>query len=180
MTKKDIKTMLKEAIPTKHFDERVDQVLLDIVNVEVPRDCLLRDVNVNKQKDYIIHCIANNITKKIDMVVKKRYPVGGSCVLVPLGRIKIRSGRGQLKDVFIISKKDGGYTSGLDYYIPIYDNQMATLVLASPEVAANQNHDGQLEAHMRNVANKGFPVNMKLSYVDVSFNRPLIIDMVRM
>lgn len=180
-----LREMLDEARPTGHYNDRVNEVLYDIVSVQIPPNYYLPNIPEIEQNDWIIKQIQQQIQTKLDAIMAKDYPSyektqpkrEGICVLIPLGIIKVKAINGMINNITITAKRKEGTMSGHSYYAVIYDNRIPSLVLANPKLPSNASPHTQLQAHMKNNATNGEPVNTKESFVDKSFMGNVIVDM---
>lgn len=170
---------LNEAVPTEHFGERVNEVLYNIESIELPPNAYISNVSKEAQDAYIIKEIQKQVQAKINAVIAKNYPASGkgSCVLVPLGIIKVQPLSGPAVNVMIISRRAEGIKRGYSYNIAIYDNRIPSLLLPDPKHPNNSSPMNQLKAHMANNVKRGEKVDPKTSFVDKSFMTNIIIQM---
>jgi len=168
---------LDEAVPMGHFNDRVIERVLNIKEITLGHGYYLPNLQKEIQDKWIIEQIKNKVSEKIKEVINKEYPINnGVCVLVPLGPILVKPPKGQSVDILIAAL---GYI-GKDYYISIYDNRMPTIVLSDPNIGNNRSPEAQLNAHMYNNIKNNWPVNKEESFIDTSFNTPIIIKMVEL
>lgn len=169
---------IEEAEAMNHFNQRVDEVLYSISNVKIPDSVYLPNIPKEDQDDYIMRTIQDEMQEKINQVLAKDYPVGGSCVVAPLGHITIQPLKGvPVKPLIYAVKGKSSTVYGVSYYISIYDNRATSLVLANPNYPENRSSGGQLLAHIRNAVKNGYKHNRDKSFVDNEFNTPLVIPM---
>ena len=115
---------------------------------------------------------------RINKVLAKNYPTGGSCIVAPLGHIIIQPIKGApIRPLIYAVKGEKSLIYGFSYYVSIYDNRATSLVLTNPNYPENKSSGGQLMAHIRNTVNSGYKINKEKSFVDNEFNKPLIIPM---
>jgi hypothetical protein len=169
--------MVDEAVPMTHFKERVNEVLYDIQSIQIPDTYYLPNIPKETQDAWIIKQIQEGIQPKINDIIAKDYPVGGSCVLAPLGMVKVQPIKGNPVNVLITAQKKEGLTSGISYYVTIYDNRLPTLVLADPKIASNSSAGGQLQAHIKNTIAGGYRYTREKSFVDSAFAGNIVIKM---
>lgn len=170
--------VINEADPTGHFDDRVNEVINSIVTVQIPPNAYLPNVSKEIQDTWIINQIQQKIKAKINQVIAKDYPTdSGSCVLVPLGMIKVQPLNGGQSNILVTAKRKEGLMSGFNYYIAIYENRMPSIVLADPKLPSNSSPGNQLLAHMNNNVKSGYPVNKNKSFVDKDFMSNIVVDM---
>lgn len=169
-----LKHSLNEAVAMKHFTERVFERVDNIREIKLGHGYYLPNVPIETQNAWIINQIKEIIKLKIKHVLYKDYPIdNGVCVLVPLGKILVKPVKGQSTSIIISSS---GFI-GSDYYMSIYDNRVPTIVLADPSIHNNSSHENQLSAHIRNTIDNKWPVNKEASFIDASFDTPIIIKM---
>ncbi len=168
---------LLEADPMGHFKERLNEVLYSIVNIQIPPAFYLPNIPKEKQDAWIISQIQTKIQAKVDAIIAKDYPIGGSCVLVPLGMIKVQPIKGNPSNVLITAKRKEGLITGMSYYAAIYDNRLPTLVLADPKNPNNSSIGNQLQAHIKNTLDGGYRVNKDKCFIDKTFMDNLLIPM---
>jgi hypothetical protein len=169
LLKKYLLEYITEADPMAHFNDRVNEVVNDIIGIQLPANVYLPNASKETQDAWIISQLQAKLKDKINAVIATDYPIGkkgkeGICVLVPLGMVKVQPVKEDVK-------------SGLSYYIGIYDNRMPSIVLADPKIPANRSPHLQLQAHIDNNLKSGWPVNKERSYVDKSFMDNIVINM---
>jgi len=170
--------MIDEAVPMGHFKDRVKEVIGDIQSIQLPPNIYLPNVPQEVQDAWIISQIKAKMLAKINAVEAKDYPTTrGSCVLVPLGIIKVQPIKGNPTNILITAKRKEGTMTGFSYYITIYENRMPTIVLADPKIRANSSIGAQLQAHIDNTVKNNWPVNKEKSFIDKSFIDNIIIPM---
>ncbi len=170
--------MIDEAVPMEHFNDRVKEVIGNIQSIQLPPNVYLPNVPQEVQDAWIISQIKAKMLAKINAVEAKDYPMTrGSCVLVPLGFIKLQPIKGKPINIIITAKRKEVTMKGFSYYITIYENRMPTIVLADPKISANSSIGAQLQAHIDNTIKNGWPVNKKTSFIDKSFIGSIIISM---
>lgn len=173
-----LERVINEAEAMNHFSQRVDEVLYSISMVKFPESIYLPNIPKENQNAYIIRTIQDRMQERIDKVLAKTYPIGGSCVVAPLGHIIIQPVKGApVRPLIYATKGEKSLIYGISYYISIYDNRATSLVLANPNYPENKSAGGQLLAHIRNTVNSGYKNNRDKSFVDDEFNKPLIIPM---
>lgn len=175
------KTLLEyyliEATPTTHFNDRFDEVIDSIVSIQIPHNIYIPNISKETQDEWIITQIKDKIKVKVNLILKKPYPIaGGICVLAPLGMIKIQPLKGNPANILITSKRKEGITSGTSYYAPIYDDRLPTIVLADPRNPNNSSVGNQLVAHIKNNLEAGYKVNKDKSFVDRTFMDNIMIS----
>jgi hypothetical protein len=169
---------IEEAEAMNHFNQRVDEVLYTISMVKVPETVYVPNVPKEDQDDYIMRTIQDEMQEKINSVLAKKYPVGGSCIVAPLGQITIQPLKGApVRPLIYAVKGEKSTVYGVSYYVSIYDNRATSLVLANPNYPENKSSGGQLLAHIRNAQQNGYKYNRDKSFVDTEFNTPLVIPM---
>jgi len=83
--------MVDEAVPMGHFKDRMKEVVDDIVSIQLPDNVYLPNVPKATQDAWIISQIKSKLYAKVSAVEMKDYPTSrGSCILVPLGIIKLQ------------------------------------------------------------------------------------------
>ena len=165
-----------------HFNDRVSEVVDDIISVTIPGNVYLPTAPKETQDAWIISQLQEKLKAKINEVIATDYPIGkkgkeGICVLVPLGMVKVQPVKGNPVTAIVTAKRKEDIKSGVSYYIGIYDNRMPSLVLADPKIAANRSPHLQLQAHIDNNLRNGWPVNRERSYVDKTFMDNIVINM---
>ena len=174
LRKRLLEYALDEARPMGHFKDRVFERITNIREIKLGHGYYLPDIPKETQDAFIIKKIKETIKQKIDAVLNKDYPINnGVCVLVPLGKILVKPIKGQSTEILIVAS---GYI-GSDYYMSIYDNRVPTVVLADPNIKNNESPEAQLKAHIRNTLENKWPANIPASFVDKSFDTPLVIRM---
>ena len=74
-----------------HFKDRMNEVVDDVISIDIPPSVYLPNIPKKTQDDWIIANVRAKLYAKIAQVKLKDYPTNsGSCVLVPLGLIKIK------------------------------------------------------------------------------------------
>lgn len=170
--------VIDEAVPMVHFKDRVKEVIGDIVSIQIPDNVYIPNVPKPTQDAWIISKIKSKMYSKVSQVEMKNYPTTrGTCILVPMGIIKVQPIKGNPVNVLITAKRKEGTMTGFSYYITIYENRMPTIVLADPKVAANSSIGNQLQAHIYNTEKNGWPVNKETSAIDKSFIDNIVINM---
>jgi hypothetical protein len=170
--------MIDEAVPMGHFKDRVKEVIGDIQSIQLPPAVYIPNVPKETQDAWIISQIKSKMLAKISQVEAKDYPTTrGSCILVPLGIIKLQPLRGNPTNILITAQRKEGTMSGFSYYIALYENRMPTIVLADPKIPANSSIGNQLNAHLKNTEANGWPVNRDKSSIDKSFMDNIVINM---
>jgi hypothetical protein len=170
--------MVDEAVPMGHFKDRMKEVVDDIVSVQLPDNVYLPNVPRETQDAWIISQIKSKLYSKVAAVEAKDYPTSrGSCVLVPLGIIKLQPVKGNPTNIMITAQRKEDVKSGFSYYITVYENRMPTIVLADPKNPNNSSVGNQLNAHVANTIKNGWPVSKDKSFVDKSFMDNIIIKM---
>ena len=165
---------IDEAKPMGHFKDRVFERLEYIQGIEMGHGYYLPNIPIDEQNRWIIKQIRKAMNEKIKGVLAKDYPSNdGVCVLVPLGKISVKPVKGQSTEILI---KASGFI-GTDYYMSIYDNRVPTIVLADPKVPANASNETKLQAHIKNTIVNKWPVNKEESFIDTTFDTPLVIRM---
>src|ERR1035438_7018771 len=152
-----LREMLAEAEPTGHFDDRVSEVVDDIVSIQLPPAIYLPNIPKETQDAWIINQIKEKVKGKIKNIIVKVYPDGngsGICSVVPLGLIKVQPINGNPVNALITARKKEGVMRGYFYYVTIYDNRMPTIVLSDPNIPANSSPGNQLQAHIKNNINR--------------------------
>lgn len=168
---------LDEAKPMVHFKERVFERVGNIREIKLGQGYYLPDIPIDEQNTWIIKKIRKEVDAKIKSVLDKDYPINdGVCVLVPLGQILVKPVKGQSTEILIMAS---GFV-GKDYYMSIYDNRVPTVVLADPKIRANSSNETKLEAHIKNSLENNWPVNREESFIDTSFDSPIIIRMIEL
>lgn len=168
--------MLAESTPMGHFKTRMNEVLYNIQSIEIPDNVYIPNIPKEKQDEWIIKQIQTKLQSKVDAIIAKDYPIGGSCVVVPLGLIKLQPLKGNPVNVLVIAKRDDGLKSGMSYYVTVYDNRLPSIVLADPKNPNNSSVGNQLQAHIKNSINGGYRYNRDKSFVDKSFMDNIIIQ----
>lgn len=170
--------MVDEAVPMGHFKDRMKEVIGDIISIQLPDNVYLPNIPKATQDSWIISQIKSKMYAKISAVEMKDYPLTrGSCVLVPLGIVKLQPVKGNPVNIMITAQRKEGTMTGFSYYITIYENRMPTIVLADPKIAANSSIGNQLQAHILNTQKNGWPVNKEKSFIDKSFIDNVIVKM---
>jgi len=182
LVKKYLLEYITEADPMGHFNDRVSEVVEDIIDITIPDNIYIQGVSKETQKSWIISQIQQELKEKINAVIATDFPIGkknstGICVLVPLGMIKVQPVKGNPVTAIVTAKRKEDIRVGVSYYIGIYDNRMPSIVLADPKIAANKSPHLQLQAHMYNNINSGWQVNKEKSYVDKSFMSNIVVNM---
>jgi hypothetical protein len=182
LLKKYLLEYISEADPMGHFNDRVSEVVDDIISVTIPGNVYLPTAPKETQDAWIISQLQEKLKAKINEVIATDYPIGkkgkeGICVLVPLGMVKVQPVKGNPVTAIVTAKRKEDIKSGVSYYIGIYDNRMPSLVLADPKIAANRSPHLQLQAHIDNNLRNGWPVNRERSYVDKTFMDNIVINM---
>lgn len=175
LIKQLLREMLAEADPMVHFNERVNEVLYNIQSIQIPDSVYLPNIPKELQDGWIIKQIQSKVQAKINAIIDKDYPIGGSCVLVSLGLVKIQPLKGNPVNVLITVKRKEGLRSGISYYVTVYDNRLPTLVLADPNNPNNRSVGTQLQAHIKNTIEGGYRYNRDKSFADKSFMDNIII-----
>jgi hypothetical protein len=182
LLKKYLLEYIAEADPMGHFNDRVGEVVDDIISVQIPANVYLPNASKEEQDAWIISQLQSKLKDKINAVTATDYPIGkkgkeGICVLVPLGMVKVQPIKGAPVTAIVTAKRKEDIKSGISYYIGIYDNRMPSLVLADPKIPANRSPHLQLQAHIDNNLRNGWPVNRERSYVDKTFMDNIVINM---
>jgi hypothetical protein len=182
LLKKYLLEYITEADPMAHFNDRVNEVVNDIIGIQLPANVYLPNASKETQDAWIISQLQAKLKDKINAVIATDYPIGkkgkeGICVLVPLGMVKVQPVKGNPVTVVVTAQRKEDVKSGLSYYIGIYDNRMPSIVLADPKIPANRSPHLQLQAHIDNNLKSGWPVNKERSYVDKSFMDNIVINM---
>jgi hypothetical protein len=172
-----LREMLIEAVPMGHFHDRVKEVLYDIQSIQIPSNYYLPNVPKEAQDAWIVKQIQTQIQAKLNAIIAKDYPVGGSCVLAPLGLIKIQPIKGNPANILVTAQRKEGLMNGYSYYVTIYDNRLPTLVLADPKIPANSSPGNQLQAHIKNTIDGGYRYVKEKSFIDKNFMDNIIIQM---
>jgi len=170
-----------EATRTTHFNKREKEVVDTIVDVTIPNDMFLPNVDIELQKKWIINEIQKVLKGKIDQIIGKNYPIGkganlGICAVAPLGMIKLQPLKGNPVNILITAKRFEGLISGYSYYVTVYDDRLPSIVLVDKNNPLNQTPMGQLQAHINNNLNRGDNVNQKASFIDKSFMGNIIVN----
>lgn len=169
--------MIDEAVPMGHFKDRVKEIVGDIKSIELPANVYLPNIAKEIQDAWIISQIKAKLLAKISAEAKEYPTTRGSCVLVPMGIIKLQPIKGNPTNILITAQKKEGTMTGFSYYITIYENRMPTIVLADPKLAANSSIGAQLKAHINNTIKNHWPVSNEESFIDKSFMDNIIIQM---
>ena len=170
--------IIDEAVPMGHFKDRVKEVIGDIKSIQLPLGIYLPNVPKETQDAWIISQIKSKLLSKITDVEAKDYPTTrGSCILVPLGIVKLQPVKGNPVNILITAQRKEGLMTGFSYYITIYENRMPTIVLADPKNPNNSSVGNQLLAHLKNTADNGWPVVRDKSFIDKTFMDNIIIQM---
>jgi hypothetical protein len=182
LLKKYLLEYITEADPMVHFNDRVNEVVNDIIGIQLPANVYLPNAPKETQDAWIISQLQAKLKDKINAVIATDYPIGkkgkeGICVLVPLGMVKVQPVKGNPVTAVVTAQRKEDVKSGLSYYIGIYDNRMPSIVLADPKIPANRSPHLQLQAHIDNNLKSGWPVNKERSYVDKSFMDNIVINM---
>lgn len=182
LLKKYLLEYITEADPMGHFNNRVNEVVNDIIGIQLPANVYLPNAPKETQDAWIISQLQAKLKDKINAVIATDYPIGkkgkeGICVLVPLGMVKVQPVKGNPVTAVVTAQRTEDVKSGLSYYIGIYDNRMPSIVLADPKIPANRSPHLQLQAHIDNNLKSGWPVNKERSYVDKSFMDNIVINM---
>jgi hypothetical protein len=182
LLKKYLLEYITEADPMGHFNNRVNEVVNDIIGIQLPANVYLPNAPKETQDAWIISQLQAKLKDKINAVIATDYPIGkkgkeGICVLVPLGMVKVQPVKGNPVTAVVTAQRTEDVKSGLSYYIGIYDNRMPSIVLADPKIPANRSPHLQLQAHIENNLKNGWPVNKERSYVDKSFMDNIVINM---
>ena len=182
LLKKYLLEYITEADPMVHFNDRVNEVVNDIIGIQLPANVYLPNASKETQDAWIISQLQAKLKDKINAVIATDYPIGkkgkeGICVLVPLGMVKVQPVKGNPVTAVVTAQRKEDVKSGLSYYIGIYDNRMPSIVLADPKIPANRSPHLQLQAHIDNNLKSGWPVNKERSYVDKSFMDNIVINM---
>jgi hypothetical protein len=182
LLKKYLLEYITEADPMGHFNNRVNEVVNDIIGIQLPANVYLPNAPKETQDAWIISQLQAKLKDKINAVIATDYPIGkkgkeGICVLVPLGMVKVQPVKGNPVTAVVTAQRKEDVKSGLSYYIGIYDNRMPSIVLADPKIPANRSPHLQLQAHIDNNLKSGWPVNKERSYVDKSFMDNIVINM---
>lgn len=182
LLKKYLLEYVNEADPMGHFNDRVGEVVEDIIAVTMPPNVYVAGATKEKQDAWVISQIQDKLKEKINTLIATDYPIGkgkneGICVLVPLGMLKVQPLKGNPATISVTAKRKEDVKTGISYYVGIYDNRMPSLVLADPTIAANRSPHLQLQAHMNNNLRSGWPVNKERSYVDKSFMDNIVVNM---
>jgi hypothetical protein len=182
LLKKYLLEYITEADPMAHFNDRVNEVVNDIIGIQLPANVYLPNASKETQDAWIISQLQAKLKDKINAVIATDYPIGkkgkeGICVLVPLGMVKVQPVKGNPVTAVVTAQRKEDVKSGLSYYIGIYDNRMPSIVLADPKIPANRSPHLQLQAHIDNNLKSGWPVNKERSYVDKSFMDNIVINM---
>lgn len=182
LLRKYILEFINEADPMGHFNKRVSEVVDNIINIKVPENVYINGVSKKEQDEWIISQLKIKIKEKINKIINTKYPIGkreniGICVLVPLGMLKLQPLKGNPVSIMVTAEREKDTKTGMSYYIGIYDNRMPTFVLADPNIPSNKSPLTQLQAHIKNNAKEGWPINIERSYVDKSFANNVVVDM---
>lgn len=182
LLKKYLLEYISEADPMGHFNDRVSEVVDDIISVTMPANVYVAGASKEQQDAWVISQIQDKLKEKINSVIATDFPIGkgkneGICVLVPLGMVKVQPLKGNPVTVIVTAKRKEDIRTGISYYIGIYDNRMPSLVLADPNIPANRSPHLQLQAHIANNIKSGWPVNKERSYVDKSFMDNIVVNM---
>lgn len=170
--------IIDEADPMVHFKDRVKEVIGDIQSIQLPPNLYLPNIPKEVQDAWIISQIKAKMFAKISAVEAKDYPTTrGSCVLVPMGIIKLQPVKGNPTNIMVTAQRKEGTMTGFSYYITIYENRMPTIVLADPKIPANSSIGNQFNAHLKNTHDGGWPVNRDKSFIDKSFMDNITIQM---
>jgi len=173
-----LERMVDEAVPMAHFRDRMREVVDDIVSIQLPDNVYLPNVPKATQDAWIISQIKSKLYAKVSAVEMKDYPTSrGSCILVPLGIIKLQPVKGNPVNIMITARRKEDVKSGFSYYITVYENRMSTIVLADPKNPNNSSVGNQLQAHIQNTIKNGWPVAKDKSYIDKAFMDNIIIQM---
>lgn len=173
-----INQMVDEAVPMIHFKDRVTEVISDIQSIQLPLQAYIPSIPKETQDAWIISQIKTKLNAKVQAVTDKDYPLTrGSCVLVPLGIVKVQPLKGMPVTVLVTAKRKEGLLTGFSYYITIYENRMPTIVLADPKIPANSSIGNQFIAHLKNTETNGWPVNRDKSFTDKTFMDNIVINM---
>ena len=182
LLRKHLFEYVDEATRTTHFNKREKEVVDDIVDVTIPPNMFLPNVNVDIQKKWIIGEIQKALKSKIELITTKDYPIGtgfnlGICSIAPLGMIKLQPLNGNAVNILITAQRAEGLISGYAYYVTIYDDRLPSIVLVDKNNPLTQTPMGQLQAHMMNNIKRGDNVNKKASFIDKTFMGNIIINM---
>lgn len=173
-----IEYTLDEAVPMLHFKDRVQEVIGNIQSIQLPPNVYLPNIPKEAQDAWIINQIKSKMMAKISQVEAKDYPTTrGSCVLVPMGILKLQPVKGNPTNIIIVAQRKEGTMSGFSYYVTIYENRMPTIVLADPSNPNNSSIGNQLNAHIANTIKNSWPVNKDKSFIDRSFMDNVVIRM---
>jgi hypothetical protein len=160
LLKKYLLEYITEADPMAHFNDRVNEVVNDIIGIQLPANVYLPNASKETQDAWIISQLQAKLKDKINAVIATDYPIGkkgkeGICVLVPLGMVKVQPVKGNPVTAVVTAQRKEDVKSGLSYYIGIYDNRMPSIVLADPKIPANRSPHLQLQAHIDNNLKSG-------------------------
>lgn len=174
---------IDEAKGTKHFDERINDVINNIFDIYVSDRVFLPEIPVGTQKTWVKEQIKQLLKEKVRRVVDFDFPDGrelgkpGICIIVPLGKIKVKPINHRPINANILATRSRDVRTGDSYFLSVYDNRITTIVLADPTIASNQSTQHQLDGHIGLNKKDNWPVNVEDSYVDNRFSDPIVVDM---
>ncbi len=169
---------LIEADPTLHFNERMTDVVDNIVSIKLPPNAYLPNIPKESQDKWIISQIQQKINAKVQAIIDKDYPRGrGICAVAPLGMIKLQPAVGNPINILVTVKRSEGLLSGYYYYVTIYDNRLPSIVLSDVNNPQTNSPGAQLQAHMNNNIKRGDAVDKNKSFIDKSFMDNIVINM---
>lgn len=174
---------IDEAKGTKHFDERINDVINNIYDVYISERVYLPEIPVGTQKNWIKEQFKKLLKEKVRRVVDFDFPDGkdiekpGICIIVPLGKLKVKPVNHRPMNANILATRAKDVRTGDSYFLSVYDNRITTIVLADPTIASNQTPQHQLDSHIALNQRDGWPVNVGDSYIDNRFSDPIIVDM---
>lgn len=170
--------MVNEAVPMEHFKDRFKDVVKNVVALHMPDTAYLPNVPKEAQDSWIATQIRDRVTAKVKAIETKDYPTDrGSCVLVPLGLLKVQPIHGSLVNVLVTAERKENNVTGMAYYVTIYQNRIPTIVLADHHLPANSSVGNQFHAHLVNTEKSGYTVDRNKSFIDKSFMDHIVIKM---
>ena len=178
LLRKHLLEYVNEAMPMDHFNDRVVDVIDNIVSVDIPEGFYIPNIPTIDQDNWIISQIQAQLKAKIQKVIDTDYPENnGVCVVVPLGIILIKSLQGKRFKVLVTVQRKTDTVKGMSYYITIYDNRIPSIILAHMNNPQTNNPNGQLKAHINNNKRGGWSINVEESFIDDSLTNVILIDM---
>lgn len=167
-----------EAEPTAHFNDRMTDVVDNIVAIKLPPNAYLPNIPKELQDKWIISQIQQKINAKVQAIIDKDYPIGrGICSVAPLGMLKLQPTIGNQINILVTVKRSEGLLSGYYYYVTIYDNRLPSIVLSDVNNSQTNTPGAQLQAHINNNIKRGDAVDKAKSFIDKSFMDSIIVDM---